>query len=113
MLTWGARIPVVRIGRMAGQYAKPRSSDTEMVDGREVYTYRGDHVNGHAPDDRDPDPARLVQAYYHAAATLNYARAVDYVAGAAFSIPAIPFQGNAGDGDRTYKFDDTEYAGDR
>ncbi len=76
VLTWGARIPVVRIGRMAGQYAKPRSSDTEVIDGRTVCTYRGDHVNGHDPSERVPDPKRLLQAYFYAAATLNYARAL-------------------------------------
>ena len=78
VLTWGARIPVIRVGRMAGQYAKPRSSDTEVVDGVEMPSYRGDHVNGNAPDlaARQPDPERLVSAYFHSAATLNYARAL-------------------------------------
>ena len=78
VLTWGARIPVIRVGRMAGQYAKPRSSDRETVDGVELPTYRGDHVNGieFEAATRQPDPERLVQAYFHSAATLNYARAL-------------------------------------
>ncbi|TNE92398.1 MAG: 3-deoxy-7-phosphoheptulonate synthase [Deltaproteobacteria bacterium] len=77
VLTWGARIPVVRVARMAGQYAKPRSRPTEVVDGfGEVHSYRGDHVNGHHPSERRPDPRRLVDAYFHSAATLNYARAL-------------------------------------
>ena len=78
VLTWGGRLPVVRIGRMAGQYAKPRSKDTECIDGIELPAYRGDHVNGHdaTPDSRRPDPQRLVRAYHHSAATLNYTRAL-------------------------------------
>ncbi|MCA9516896.1 MAG: 3-deoxy-7-phosphoheptulonate synthase, partial [Myxococcales bacterium] len=78
VLTWGARIPVVRVGRLAGQYAKPRSSDTEVVGGVTLPSYRGDHVNGIEPTAaaREPDPERLVAAYFHSAATLNYARAL-------------------------------------
>lgn len=76
VLTWGARIPVVRVGRMAGQYAKPRSKPTEIVQGVEVPAYRGDHVNGTGLHEREPDPNRLVQAYFHSAATLNYVRAL-------------------------------------
>ena len=78
VLTWGARIPVIRVARMAGQYAKPRSRDTELVDGVELPSYRGDHVNGNpaTAEARRPDPERLVRAYFHSAATLNYARAL-------------------------------------
>lgn len=76
VLTWGARIPTVRIGRMAGQFSKPRSSDFETVDGTEVYSFRGDNVNGFDPANREPDPSRLLQAYFHSAATLNYVRAL-------------------------------------
>ena len=78
VLTWGGRIPVIRMGRMAGQYAKPRSKDTEMVDGIELPSYRGDNVNAIEPDAkmRLADPQRLIQAYSHSAATLNYARAL-------------------------------------
>ncbi len=76
VLTWGARIPVVKVARMAGQYAKPRSRPTEIINGVEVASYRGDHVNDRPADKRAPDPARLVQAYFHSAATLNYVRAL-------------------------------------
>ena len=78
VLTWGARIPVIRVGRMAGQFAKPRSSDTETIDGTEMPSYRGDNVNAITPDlaARQPDPQRLVKAYHLSAATLNYARAL-------------------------------------
>ena len=78
VLTWGARLPVIRVGRMAGQYAKPRSRDTEIIDGTQMRSYRGDHVNGIEPNElaRRPDPQRLVRAYFHSAATLNYARAL-------------------------------------
>lgn len=78
VLTWGARIPVIRVGRMAGQYAKPRSRDTEIIKGEEIPSYRGDHVNGFGPaaGSRRPDPNRLVQAYFHSAATLNYVRSL-------------------------------------
>ncbi|RKP09285.1 phospho-2-dehydro-3-deoxyheptonate aldolase [Thamnocephalis sphaerospora] len=61
VLIWGARMPVVRIARMAGQYAKPRSSPTEMHNGKEIFTFRGDNVNGFDPEDRKPDPQRLVR----------------------------------------------------
>ncbi|KAI8628886.1 phospho-2-dehydro-3-deoxyheptonate aldolase-like protein [Xylariaceae sp. FL1651] len=75
VLIWGADKRVVRIGRMAGQYAKPRSSPTEIVDGKEVPSFRGDILNGYHLEDRQLDPQRLVKAYNHSAATLNYARA--------------------------------------
>ncbi|KAI1812583.1 phospho-2-dehydro-3-deoxyheptonate aldolase-like protein [Poronia punctata] len=75
VLIWGADKRVVRIGRMAGQYAKPRSSPTEIVDGKEVPSFRGDILNGYHLEDRELDPQRLVKAYNHSAATLNYARA--------------------------------------
>ncbi|KAF8422514.1 DAHP synthetase [Tirmania nivea] len=74
VLVWGARIPVVRIARMAGQFAKPRSSLTEVVDGREIPSFRGDNINGYLPHEREPDPGRLVSSYFHSAATLNYLR---------------------------------------
>ncbi len=78
VLTWGARIPVIRMGRMAGQYAKPRSKDTETIDGLELPSYRGDNINSSAPkaDGRAANPQRLLQAYFHSAATLNYTRAL-------------------------------------
>jgi 3-deoxy-7-phosphoheptulonate synthase len=75
VLIWGGNIPVVRIARMAGQFAKPRSSLTEVVDGVEVPSFRGDIINGYPLDERTPDPRRLVDSYFHSAATLNYVRA--------------------------------------
>ena len=74
VLIWGADKPVVRIARMAGQYAKPRSSPTEMYEGKEIPSFRGDILNGYAVEDRKPDPERLVSAYHHSAATLNFIR---------------------------------------
>jgi 3-deoxy-7-phosphoheptulonate synthase len=78
VLTWGARLPVIRVGRMAGQYAKPRSADTEVINGVEMPSYRGDHVHRieETPEAREPDPRRLIEAYFRSAATLNYARAL-------------------------------------
>lgn len=75
VLIWGANKKVVRISRMAGQYAKPRSSPFETVDGKQVPSFRGDILNGFHLEDRELDPQRLVKAYNHSAATLNYVRA--------------------------------------
>ncbi len=77
VLTYGAKVPVVKVGRMAGQFAKPRSAATETVGGVELPSYRGDIVNGFdfTPEARVPDPARMLQAYTQAAATLNLLRA--------------------------------------
>ncbi|KAI4160400.1 MAG: hypothetical protein LQ342_005724 [Letrouitia transgressa] len=75
ILIWGAKKPVVRIARMAGQFAKPRSSPTEMHNGREIPSFRGDNINGYNSDERTPDPSRLVAAYFHSASTLNFIRA--------------------------------------
>jgi 3-deoxy-7-phosphoheptulonate synthase len=75
VLIWGANKPVVRIARMAGQFAKPRSSPTELHDGVQIPSFRGDNVNGYDVADRTPDPARLVAAYFHSAATTNFIRA--------------------------------------
>jgi len=77
ILTYGASMPVIKIGRMAGQYAKPRSSDTETRDGVELPAYRGDIINriGFTEAERTPDPQRLVEAYTTSAATLNLIRA--------------------------------------
>ena len=77
VLTYAAQVPVVKIGRLAGQYAKPRSKDTETRGGVELPAYRGDAVNGLAFDAaiRMHDPNRLMEAYNHSAATLNLIRA--------------------------------------
>ncbi|GAA5996466.1 3-deoxy-7-phosphoheptulonate synthase class II [Rhodotorula paludigena] len=76
ILIWGLKQPVVRIARMGGQYAKPRSKQTEVVDGQEIPSFRGHNVNGIDPSDRLPDPERLLSAYFHAAGTINYSRAL-------------------------------------
>jgi len=77
VLTYAASVPVVKVGRLAGQYAKPRSSDTETRDGVTLPAYRGDAVNGFdfTPESRRHDPQRLVDVYNASAATLNLARA--------------------------------------
>ena len=77
VLTYAAARPVVKIGRMAGQFAKPRSEPVEERDGVELPSYRGDIINGieFEPVARRPDPERLLQAYSQAAATLNLIRA--------------------------------------
>ncbi len=77
VLTFGARVPVVKVGRMAGQFAKPRSAPMEAVGGQELPSYRGDIINGFdfTPAARVPDPARMLQAYTQAAASLNLLRA--------------------------------------
>ncbi|KAF9234161.1 DAHP synthetase [Melanogaster broomeanus] len=76
ILIWGCRLPVVRVGRIAGQYAKPRSSGTERIGDKEVLSFRGDNVNGLDPNNRTPDPERLLSAYFHSTATLNHVRAL-------------------------------------
>jgi 3-deoxy-7-phosphoheptulonate synthase len=77
VLTYAASVPVVKLGRLAGQYAKPRSSDEETRDGVTLPAYRGDAVNGYpfTPEARRHDPARLVEVYHSSAATLNLVRA--------------------------------------
>ena len=77
VLTWGAQMPVVKVGRMAGQFAKPRSAPTEVVEGVELPSYRGDIINGFdfTSAARVPDPQRMLMAYTQAAATLNLLRA--------------------------------------
>ena len=77
VLTYGASVPVVKVGRMAGQYAKPRSSDSETRDGQTLPAYRGDMVNAFefTSEARQPDPQRLVRGYHASSATLNLVRA--------------------------------------
>ena len=77
VLTYGASMPIVKMGRMAGQFAKPRSSDTETRGDVTLPAYRGDIVNGYdfTPEAREADPRRLVQGYHTAASTLNLIRA--------------------------------------
>ncbi|MET0309055.1 MAG: class II 3-deoxy-7-phosphoheptulonate synthase [Sphingomonas sp.] len=77
VLTFASKLPTVKLGRMAGQFAKPRSADTEVIDGVELPSYRGDNVNDIAftPEARTPDPQRMIQGYSQSAATLNLLRA--------------------------------------
>ena len=77
VLTYGAAMPVIKMGRMAGQFAKPRSSDVETREGVTLPAYRGDIVNGYdfTPESRAHDPRRMLQAYHTSAATLNLIRA--------------------------------------
>ena len=77
VLTYAGGLPVVKVARMAGQYAKPRSSDLETINNVTLPSYRGDIVNSFEFTEaaRQPDPNRLVTAYHHSAATLNLLRA--------------------------------------
>jgi 3-deoxy-7-phosphoheptulonate synthase len=77
VLTFGASLPVVKMGRMAGQFAKPRSSDSETQGALTLPSYRGDIVNGpeFTPESRIPDPARMEFGYFQSASTLNLLRA--------------------------------------
>ncbi len=77
ILTYAAGVPVVKVGRIAGQFAKPRSSPTERIGDQELEAYRGHMVNDDAfnPEARRPDPSRLITAYHQSAATLNLLRA--------------------------------------
>ena len=77
VLTYGASTPVVKLGRLAGQYAKPRSKDTETRGDEVLPAYRGDMVNDFAftPEARRPDPDRMLRAYHASSATLNLVRA--------------------------------------
>lgn len=77
VLTYGAKVPVIKVGRMAGQFAKPRSAPTEVINGVELPSYKGDIINGFDAtlEARMPDPNRMLQAYTQAAASLNLLRA--------------------------------------
>lgn len=77
VLTFAGSCPVTKVARMAGQFAKPRSSDTETIDGVTLPSYRGDIINGaeFTAAAREPNPQRMIHAYHHSAATLNLLRA--------------------------------------
>jgi len=77
VLTSGMKLPVIKVGRMAGQFAKPRSNPTEIINDLELESYKGDIINGidFNQKDRDPNPDRLIQAYNQSASTLNLLRA--------------------------------------
>jgi 3-deoxy-7-phosphoheptulonate synthase len=78
ILTYGAKRSIIRVGRIAGQYGKPRSNDFEEVNGKRLPVFRGENVNGLEPDlsARKPDPQRLVRGYHNSAMTLNFVRAL-------------------------------------
>lgn len=77
VMTYAGSLPVVKVGRMAGQFAKPRSSDLETLEGITLPAYRGDNINGldFTAEAREPDPQRMIKAYHQAASTLNLLRA--------------------------------------
>ncbi|CAA6667013.1 unnamed protein product [Spirodela intermedia] len=77
VLTFGGQMPIIKVGRMAGQFAKPRSDSSETRDGVELPSYRGDNINGDSFDEKSriPDPQRLLRAYSQSAGTLNLLRA--------------------------------------
>ncbi|WP_133503270.1 class II 3-deoxy-7-phosphoheptulonate synthase [Marinomonas balearica] len=77
VMTYAGKCPVVKVGRLAGQFAKPRSAGTEIVDGVELPSYRGDIINGigFTPEARIPDPERLIKVYNQSAVTMNLLRA--------------------------------------
>ena len=77
VLTFATNTPVVKLGRIGGQFAKPRSSDFEEKDGLKLPSYRGDIINSYefTKESREPDPQRMMQAYNHSASTLNLLRA--------------------------------------
>ncbi len=77
VMTYAGSVPIVKVGRMAGQFAKPRSSDTETIDGVTLPSYRGDNINAleFSAEAREPNPQRMIKAYHQAASTLNLLRA--------------------------------------
>ncbi|MCH2458700.1 MAG: 3-deoxy-7-phosphoheptulonate synthase, partial [Henriciella sp.] len=80
VLTFAASKPVVKVGRLAGQFGKPRSAPIETIDGVTLPSYRGDNINGmdFTPESRMPDPERLIQSYSQSASTLNLVRAFSH-----------------------------------
>ena len=80
VMTFGGGVPVIKLGRIAGQFAKPRSSDNETINGVTLPAYRGDIINApeFTADARVPDPQRLIRAYNQSAATLNLLRGFSY-----------------------------------
>jgi len=89
IIIWRANLPVIRLARMAGQFAKPRTSTFETLpDGSKVFSFKGDNVKGFDPSDRVPNPERLVSAYFHSAATLNFLRSM--ISGGAADLHSAP-----------------------
>ena len=75
VLTFAGGVPVIKVGRMAGQYAKPRSQPYEVVNQEKIASYKGDNINSMDPKNREPDPERMLQGYHTASASLNLLRA--------------------------------------
>ena len=75
ILTYGSGLPTIKIGRMAGQFAKPRSDEYEKINGTDYLTYRGDIINGQDLNQRIPNPDRMLEAYYQSVQTINILRA--------------------------------------
>ncbi len=77
ILTYAGQCPVIKVGRLAGQFAKPRSSDTETINGVTLPSYRGDNINSidFSEESREPNPRRILRSYHQSAATLNLLRA--------------------------------------
>jgi 3-deoxy-7-phosphoheptulonate synthase len=89
IIIWRVNLPVIRLARMAGQFAKPRTSPYETLpDGSRVFSFKGDNINGFDSNDREPNPDRLVSAYFHSAATLNYLRSM--IAGGVADLHSAP-----------------------
>lgn len=78
IITYAAKIPVIKIGRIAGEYSKPRSNEYELVNGEKVLSYKGDSINSFLPssEERIAKPSRMKESYFHATATYNYIRAI-------------------------------------
>lgn len=74
VLTYGTNLPTIKIGRIAGQFAKPRSEEYEKIDEKKILTYRGDIINDYSINNRDPEPERMLNAYYQSIQTLNILR---------------------------------------
>ncbi|KAK7830244.1 phospho-2-dehydro-3-deoxyheptonate aldolase 2 [Quercus suber] len=110
VLTYGAQIPVIKVGRMAGQFAKPRSDTIEIKDGVKLPSYRGDNINGDAFNEKSrlPDPQRLIRAYLQSVGTLNLLRAFatgGYAAMQRVSQWNLDFVVHSEQGDRTRQLD--------
>jgi 3-deoxy-7-phosphoheptulonate synthase len=105
VLTFGGQMPVIKVGRMAGQFAKPRSDPFEVRDGVKLPSYRGDNINGDAFNEKSriPDPQRMIRAYTQSAATLNLLRAFamgGYAAMQRVTQWNLDFTANSEQGDR-------------
>ena len=78
IITYAAKIPVIKVGRIAGEYSKPRSSECEIVNGKSIPSYKGDSINSYVPTEKEriPEPSRMKESYFHSATTCNFIRAI-------------------------------------